>query len=185
MRFLARQYLRPGLLVGLALLATAGARAGAVPEHELKLALTYKVAKFVSWPAARDSAPSLLVCVLGENPFEDALPGIIGLTVKDRVIAVKHGDSIAELSTCDLLFISRSESEHLAEILAAIAGEPVLTVSDAPDFATSGGIVELKTRGNRIGFEINVTAYRHAGLMISSQLLELATLVGAETASGP
>jgi hypothetical protein len=125
------------------------------------------------------------LCVLGDDPFEDALDGIIGLTIKDRTIAVRRADSVAELGTaCDLLFVSRSESEHLAEIFGTLADEPVLTVSDVPHFAASGGIVELQSRGSRIGFEINVGAYRRAGLTISSQLLQLATLVGAETASG-
>jgi len=185
MRLFKRQRLR-SLLAGLVLLAAPVAHAGTVPEHELKLALTYKVAKFVSWPAVRESAPSFLLCVLGQNPFEDALDGIIGLTVKDRAIAVRHGDSVAELgSACDLVFISHSESERLGDVLAELAGEPVLTVSDVAHFAASGGIVELESRGTRIGFTINVAAYRRAGLTISSQLLELATLVGAETASGP
>jgi hypothetical protein len=177
---------RRTLLVCLALLATAAVRAATVPEHELKLALTYKVAKFVSWPAARESAPTFLLCVLGENPFEDALDGIVGLTIKERAIAVKHGDSIVDLGqSCDLVFISRSESERLAEILVALEGEPVLTVSDAPRFADLGGIVELESRGSRIGFTINVGAYRRAGLTISSQLLELATLTDSPQAAEP
>lgn len=173
-----RQRLRGSLLACVALVATAAAHAATVPEHELKLAMTYKIAKFVSWPAARESSGSFALCVLGEDPFEGALGGIEGLTVKERAIAVRHAITVAEvLFGCDLVFVSRSESENLEGILATLADVPVLTVSDAPQFAARGGIVELQPRGSRIGFTINVAAFRRAGLAISSQLLELATLI--------
>lgn len=178
MRHHKRQRLRGSLLACVALVATAVVHAATVSEHELKLALTYKVAKFVSWPAARESSQSFALCVLGDNPFEGALDGVAGLTVKDRGIDVHQAASLVELAEgCDLVFVSRSEGERLEEILAALAGEPVLTVSDTPGFAARGGIVELEARGSRIGFTINVAAYRRAGLAISSQLLELATLI--------
>jgi hypothetical protein len=48
-------------------------------------------------------------------------------------------------------------------------------------FAKRGGIVELQSRDNRIGFEINVAAYRRAGLVVSSQLLQLATVLDEPT----
>jgi hypothetical protein len=175
-----RQRLRVGLLACVALVATAVGHAATVPEHELKLALTYKVAKFVSWPGVLENPRNFALCVLGENPFEDALDGIGGLTVKDRAIDVHQAASLAELTPaggCDLVFVARSEEQRLDGILATLADQPVLTVSDTPGFAARGGIVELEARGSRIGFTINVAAYRRAGLTISSQLLELATLL--------
>jgi hypothetical protein len=173
-----RHRLRESLLACVAILATTVGHAATVPEHELKLALTYKVAKFVSWPAARESSGDFALCVLGDDPFEGALDGVVGLSVKDRAIAVHAAASLAELAAgCDLVFVSRSEDEHLENIVAAFADVPVLTVSDTPGFAARGGIVELQARGSRIGFAINVAAYRRAGLAISSQLLELATLI--------
>jgi hypothetical protein len=100
---------------------------------------------------------------------------------------VHQAASLVELtpeSGCDLVFVSRSEDERLDEILAALADEPTLTVSDTPGFAARGGIVELQARGSRIGFAINVAAYRRAGLAISSQLLELATLLDTPSEAG-
>jgi YfiR/HmsC-like len=166
------------------LLAIVG-HAAAVPEHQVKLALTYKVAKFVSWPAEREAGTTFTLCVLGEDPFGEALGEIENLKVKDRTIRIERlaalGDD-AEL--CDLMFISRSEADTVADLLAELEGRPVLTISDLPRFAEKGGIVELQNRDNRVGFEINVAAYKRAGLVISSQLLQLATLLdGSEGAN--
>ena len=172
-------------LVCLAFLLARVAFAAPVSEPELKLALTYKIAKFVTWPVERDNSGQFSLCLLGEHPFESALENVGKLKIRERGIVVVHVTSIRErAAACDLVFISRSESDRLKEILAELDGKPVLTISDISRFAARGGIVELQTIGNHIGFEINVAAYRRAGLVISSQLLQLATRVGdAQAAS--
>ncbi|HEY8508099.1 MAG TPA: YfiR family protein, partial [Steroidobacteraceae bacterium] len=61
------------------------------------------------------------------------------------------------------------------------AGAPILTVSDARNFASRGGVIELFEQGNRLRFVVNVENARRAGLRISSMLLQLASRVeGAE-----
>jgi YfiR/HmsC-like len=161
------------------LMLAAAAHPAAVPEHQVKLALTYKLAKFVSWPEDRENGSIFALCVLGEDPFGEALDEIEDLKIKDRVIKVERLASIGENAEhCDLMFISRSEVDNIADLLAELERLPVLTISDLPRFAERGGIVELQNRDNRVGFEINVAAYKRAGLVISSQLLQLATLVG-------
>lgn len=59
-------------------------------------------------------------------------------------------------------------------MLRALGQTPVLTVSDAPGFVQAGGMIGLKLRGGRIGFDINHGAARATGLVLSSQLLKLA-----------
>jgi hypothetical protein len=174
--------LRHALAVCVGLAVARALFAATVPEHELKAALTYKVAKFVTWPAEREAAATFNLCVLGQHPFESALDDAEDLKIKVRAIVVRQLSSAAEeTKTCDLLFIADSESDRLLELLAELADEPVLTVSDMARFARRGGMVELQSRDNRVGFEINVMAYRRAGLVVSSQLLQLATLLNDAT----
>jgi len=175
-RFDSRARLLRGLCVCAGLLLAHALHAAAVPEHELKAALTYKLAKFVTWPAEREQNARFELCVLGAHPFQSALDGIEKLTIKDRPIVVRAIEAV-DAAVCDLLFIAESESESLPELLAVLADAPVLTVSDMPGFATRGGIVELQSRDNRVGFEINAAAYRRAGLVVSSQLLQLASVL--------
>ena len=76
-----------------------------------------------------------------------------------------------------MLFISASEQDGLAGILDALAGLGVLTVGETEGFARRGGMIEMKVSGNKIRLELNVTAIRDAGLAVSSQLLNVSSVV--------
>jgi hypothetical protein len=181
-----RSRLRRALLVCAALTFLRTGLAAPVAEHEVKLALTYKLAKFVTWPAERESTATFSLCILGQHPFESALDGLRGLKIKERTITVRDVTAVPEqVGGCDLLFVAESESDRLVDVLVELADKPVLTISDMPRFAKRGGIVELQNRDNHVGFEINVAAYRRAGLVISSQLLQLATLLDDSQARVP
>jgi hypothetical protein len=54
---------------------------------------------------------------------------------------------------------------------------PTLTVSDLPDFAQSGGIVNFIVEDERMRFVINTDAADRARLRFSSKLLSLARIV--------
>ena len=76
-----------------------------------------------------------------------------------------------------MLFVSASENKRLATILKVLRGMPVLAVGDMPNFAHSGGIINLKTVRNKVRFEINIGAAKRAQLKFSSKLLRRAESV--------
>jgi hypothetical protein len=55
-----------------------------------------------------------------------------------------------------------------------------LTVSNAKNFARSGGMIELFTENNRLRFIINLENAKRAGLRINPSLLQLAASVYTE-----
>ena len=63
------------------------------------------------------------------------------------------------------------------EILAALRTLSVLTVSDIPQFARHGGIIQFLLDGNRVRFDINLAATDRVGVKLSSELLKLAVTV--------
>jgi len=79
-----------------------------------------------------------------------------------------------------MIFISKSDRARLAEILPRLSGRQILTVSEAPGFASRGGIINFYLEGNKVRFEINPAAARRDGLKISSQLLNLGKIVEPE-----
>jgi hypothetical protein len=81
---------------------------------------------------------------------------------------------VGEIKTCHVLFISRSETDRLEQILASVKGRNILTVGDAEDFALRGGMIQLVTEKNKIRMRINLEAVKAAGLTISSKLLRVA-----------
>lgn len=151
-------------------------------EYALKAAFLYNFAKFIDWPTETFSKDqtTFTICVMGEDPFGSALDPIRGKSLKGRKLVIKHVEKLEDAQNCQILFISRSEKENLAEILAKLSGSGVLTVGDMEHFAQHGGIINLITEKRKVRFEINLDAAEHTGLKISSKLLKLAKIVQEE-----
>lgn len=151
----------------------------AVPsEYQMKAAYIYNFAKFVEWPvkALPPGNEPLIIGVLGDNPFD----GVLDRTVRDKKIdthplLVRHIDSLKDLKSCQILFISSDEKKNWPEIASELSGAAVLTVSENWDlFIQDGGMVYLFIEDKKICFDINDAAAKRAGLTISSKLLQLA-----------
>jgi hypothetical protein len=54
-----------------------------------------------------------------------------------------------------------------------------LTAGDFDHFVKLGGMLGLKLTDNKVRFEVNLNAFREAGLDVSPQLLQLSTVVSA------
>jgi len=76
-------------------------------------------------------------------------------------------------TACHLLYVSASYLKRAESVLASLKEAPVLTVSDAEDFAQSAGIAQLIVQRNQIRFAINAEAATRARIRLSSKLLRL------------
>lgn len=148
-------------------------------EYLIKAAILYNFAKFTRWPTeAFDSVDApLQLCVIGVDPFREALATIDGKRVGSRSLRTRLITDTAMIGACHVLFVSVSESERLAEVLAAASDAAVLTVADIPDFARAGGIISLNIVEDRTRFDVNRLAADRAGLALSAKLLRLADTV--------
>ena len=171
----------PWLLAVPVLGLCANAAPTTVSEDQVKAVFLFNFSQFVSWPAeafARPEAP-LVIAVLGVDPFGENLDAAVrGEHVGDRPLEVRRYRSLADIKDCQILFINRSETARLPEIVAALRGRNILTVSDADDAAKLGVIIQFVTENNRIRLRINASAARADGLTISSKLLRPAQIVG-------
>jgi len=148
-------------------------------EYKIKAAFLLNFAKFVTWPERESfgKGQPFTLCILGKDPFGPSLAGIESRTVGKRRVHVRYIENPGQINGCRLLFVSSSEREKLADISAALRGQPVVTVSDIRGFSSSGGIFEFVTRGNKLSFIINLAQARKQGLHINASLLNLATEV--------
>lgn len=173
-------------LAGLVVAAGTAAGQPAPTEYQLKAVFLYSFTKYVQWPepAAADAGGPLALCVLGDDPFGPLLDeAVAGETVRGRRLTTRRIPSVTGAGGCHVLFVSASESDHLPEILTALEGRSVLTVSDSGRFAERGGMIGMIEKTNRIGLAINVAAAERARLTISSQLLKLGEIVGSGKAA--
>ncbi len=147
-----------------------------VERYSVKAAFIFNFAKFVSWPSwvfENDRSP-LVKGIIGNDPFGDSYEIVSGQTIQKRRVIVSHIENISEASKCHIIFISDSERKNLKDIIKSLRGSHVLTVSDLDGFCQENGMINLIDMNERVGFEINISPAKQAGLTISSQLLKLA-----------
>ncbi len=149
-------------------------------EYALKAAVIYNITKFVEWPPEAFTSPSdrITICVLGENPFGDALnQAVTGKAHDGRMFAVRKVPDASAVNGCQILFVSSSERARFRTILESVPSRGTLTIGDTEGFASQGGIVNLKVESGKIRIRINVGVAEQQKLRISSRLLGLAEIV--------
>lgn len=174
-RFRLAGILLCGLLAAFAF--SARAQNSGPSEYQLKAAFIYNFVKFVDWPtqAFADASSPYVIGVLGDNVFGDDLEQMVGnKVIKNRPLKFETFHSVMEVTNCQVLFISASEHNHFHQILDALRGKSILTISESDHFIDDGGMIDFKLVNRRVRFQINDKAAKKAGLMISSDLLHLA-----------
>jgi len=162
------------LLVWTGNMQSAQVQAQGADQYQVKAAFIFNFAKFVDWPAdAFGDGGTLVVGVVGDDPFGGALERLNGSTANGRRLQIKRLRSGDNLRVCQILFISNSEGRNLGKILDSIKGSSVLTIGEMSQFSQSGGIIRFLIQDNKVRFEINVRAAGQARLSISSKLLAL------------
>jgi len=166
--------------VVLACARTLPAQTPKITEYQVKAAYLVNFGRFVEWPARLAPASSDLfnICVLGQDSFgADLDSAVAGETIGRAHMLAKRISRPQEAADCRVLFITASEAGQWKEILAALGKLSILTVSDMPQFAQHGGMIQFLRDGNRVRFDINLAATQRAGLNLSSELLKVAVTV--------
>jgi hypothetical protein len=160
-------------------LACASVAQAASLEYPVKAAFLYKFGSFVDWPAPAFEGPSapVVVCVLGRDPFGAQLDQLVrDATIGGRGVSIRRLSRVGPASGCHILYVGGAATQPAAEGLRAVAGAPVLTVTDEAQGGPKG-VVHFVVRQNRVRFEIDEAAAARNGLQVSSKLLNLAVAV--------
>jgi hypothetical protein len=148
-------------------------------EYPVKAAFLYKFGSFVEWPPAAFAGPGapVTLCIVGRDPFGPVLDSNVqGQTIETRPIVVRRLAVVSPASGCHIAYLGGSPEQSTAEAARALAGAPVLTVTDE---AVRGarGVVHFVIAANRVRFRIDQRTASAGGLTISSKLLNLAVEV--------
>lgn len=164
-------------LLAAAALALPAAPARAQPsEQAVKAAFLTKFARYVEWPQQARSGPVQL-CVVGSDPFGRTLDdAAAGQSIDQRPLAVRRLASADQAGGCHLAFVRGANARITAQMLAALKGRPVLTVTDARD-GSARGMIHFALRAGRVSFHIDDAQAARGNLAVSSRLLGLAMSV--------
>ena len=149
-------------------------------EYAIKAVFLYNFLNYIKWPdqSKTTGAPEVRLCIIGKDPFGDALTAIRKKASAEWDMRIVHLSKDQPLSDppCHIVFLSRLEPAHTAvsESLFAVG---VLTVSDIEGFAENTGIIEFAQRKDKIKLIINVDRLKEAKLKASSKLMKISEII--------
>ena len=97
--------------------------------------------------------------------------------VNGAEIIVKQFSSAEEVKDCHILYVSKSASSKLSEVISRTSDQPVLIVTDTPGMAKKGSVINFIEDDGKIKFELNQSYAESRGLKVSGSLTSLAILV--------
>ena len=173
--------------------ADTGSAASPLPQEEARAKYIVSFILFTQWPsnAIPPTAP-FVVGVVGNRELEDQLIRLADRQlIRERRLRIVRVKTSRDLDACNVVYFDSimepGEEPALAaaEILPLIRSSPILTISEAPEFLSQGGMVNLYREGSNLRFEIAPDAVRSAGLVLSSRLLALARIYRPPSSPAP
>jgi hypothetical protein len=150
---------------------TSPARAASL-EYQLKAAFLLNFTRYIEWPG---KSGDFNLCVAGPDVFGTALDEVAAnKVVNGRRIAIRKNVSIPEASSCDMVYLSLTETRQIQDALEALASSSTLTVGEEAGFLRMGGMIAFAPQDGKLRFYINAVAAERAGITISSRLMVLA-----------
>lgn len=149
-------------------------------EYDVKAAFVYHFTWYLQWP--KTDAPEVFsIAVLGKSGIVAPLEEIARKkTVGGAPIVVRRCLDVSQIGRPRILFIARSASAQLPQVLEKIRGADVLTIGEEEGLGKRGVAVNFVERDGNIRFEVNEKLLKDSGIQIGSQLLKLAILVEAD-----
>jgi hypothetical protein len=161
--------------VALALAGAGDARAQDAADMTAKAAFLVKLAPFVDWPVRSSATDPFVICIVGRDPFGQALDrALLGQSAAGRPIVAKRMARADRDAGCQIMYLGGSPAQSARDALAAVHAAPVLTVTAG---GRAPGIIDLSTGTDPVRFRIDDRAAAENGLKISSKLLGLAVSV--------
>lgn len=139
----------------------------------------YNFTKYIKWPESYNPN-SFVIGVIGNSTIIDDLNEMAATkrkTMSGSEIEIKKYNSIDEIGTCHILFISENAVDKLGQIDAKTSGKPILLVTDSPGMATQGAVINFIEKDGKIKFELNESQANKRNLAVSSSLTSLAILI--------
>ena len=180
MRAFVKNRLRATLLAGLSLsMVFAPLPTVASSNNSIIAVFLYNFANFIEWPASafRRNA-NLEICLIGQVDFVDTIRNFEGTPVRGhplRVVATQ--DEYVVEGGCHILYVGLDRRADLQKFLKNLNHLFVLSVGESDNFIEDGGTINIVRTADQAQFSIDLTKAVQNGLSVSSDLLELATVI--------
>lgn len=179
--FVLRSALMLALALALSLVLSSAVMAQRGAElNRLKAAFIFQFTNFVEWPEGtfEDNSSPFVIGVVGNDTVKDIIESAVRRKlIAGRKVSVRSFSGASDMSSCQIIFVDKSEGRSTLDIVDRYMDQPILTISDSDRFTKLGGIIRLYQEASKLRIEINIDAAERAKLKISSKLLSLGRVV--------
>ncbi len=145
-----------------------------VDKQSLLAALTLNLARFTTWPDLVN--PILNVCVIGNNVVQASFSNLNVKTINGKQVRFLNRSRLRPLEHCQVIYFGDLKKNLVRQALISIMGQNALTIGEGVEFLKAGGMVSLEQQGGKMQLNINLSAVQQTGLVVSSRILNLATI---------
>ena len=139
---------------------------------QIKIALAYNFAQFVTWPGDK-TIENINVCVdVQTDIYPQIKTTLLDKLVHKRKIVIVPIQVNDAISHCHILYMP-NERNVIQSYIDRIEKLPILTISEHANFIDEGGMIHIFIKQNKFRFEINNNQAQKVNLSINSQLLNL------------
>lgn len=165
-------------LIAILLLTPLAAAATDIREEQLKAAYLFNFAKYTQWDEKEFSSKdeAILICVFKNAEIVQQLQRVEHKTIAGHPVSVREVLEPQSTQGCALVYIDTSTPSS-ALLVNTLLEQGILVITERKD----GGVIEFVRVGDRLGFVVDLTRARKAGLKLSSDLLKLAVSVIGES----
>jgi YfiR/HmsC-like len=149
-------------------------------DYDVKAGYLFNFGKFlrISGDATPPRHSTFDICVLGHDYMGHVLDDLAAnQSIDGRPVRILRVSDAYAARECDIVFISADEGDGIPLDLDAIGRADVLTVSDSPDFLKYGGMIQFVMEDNHVRFAVNLEEVNHTHILLSSELLRVASSV--------
>lgn len=154
-------------------------------EYDVKAAYLLNFGRFIRHENQQVRPASFDICILGKDLIGRTIDGLAANeNIDSTPVRIRRPADVSNAKGCAIVFISAFEGDRVREDLALLSGSDALTVSDASDFLERGGMIQFLVIENHVRFAVNLDAVNRAHLILSSELLRVASSLKGKPSTG-
>lgn len=154
-------------------------------EYDVKAAYLLNFGRFIRHAKEQPHPASFDICILGPDPIGHTIDNLAtNENIDSAPVRIRRLPDVSDAKGCAIIYISAYEGDRMRENLALLAGSDALTVSDASDFLERGGMIQFVNIANHVRFAVNLDAVNRANLILSSELLRVASSLKGKPPTG-
>jgi len=134
----------------------------------------YNFSRLIEWPASYKSGPFIIGVLGSSDTYTELESFTVGKNVGTQSISVVKFINSADITNCQILFVTFSKTKELPNILQKLQGKSSLIITEKNGAIEEGAALNFCVIGDKLKFEFKPDNAAKYQLKVSSKLGEMA-----------